>query len=78
MVEQVGDPELQSFDSIERISDPARKSFENDVLSQFSQIVQQFEPPKDPTIQTSNKNSLKQVNFEDAVRELLELSRKKQ
>jgi len=78
LAEQVGGLELHSFDSIERISDPARKNFENDVLSQFSKIVQQFEPPKDPSIPASNKNHLKQVSFEDAVRELLELSKKKQ
>jgi hypothetical protein len=77
-VEQVGGLELHSFDSIERISDPARKNFENDVLSQFSRIVQQFEPPKDSSIPALNKNPLKQVSFEDAVRELLELSKKKQ
>jgi len=60
---------------VERLSDPGRKSFENQVLDQFAKIVHSFEPEKK---ELTPKTHLKQVGFEDAVRELLELSRKKQ
>jgi len=73
-VEQVGDHKLRSLESVERLSDPNRKSFENQVLDQFAKIVHSFEPEKKEQI---TKNELKQIGFEDAIRELLELNRKK-
>lgn len=73
-MEQVGDHKLRSLESVERLSDPNRKSFENQVLDQFAKIVHSFEPEKKEQI---TKNELKQIGFEDAIRELLELNRKK-
>lgn len=60
------------MDWVEKIPDPKGKQFENQILNQLSQIVQQFDPPK-PEIP---KTSLKQVSFEDAIKELLQLQGK--
>ncbi len=57
------------MDWVEKIPDIKGKQFENKILNQLSQIVQQFDPPE-PVIPKSN---LKQVSFEDAVKELLQL-----
>lgn len=57
------------MDWVEKIPDIKGKQFENKILNQLSQIVQQFDPPQ-PDVP---KNSLKQVSFEDAVKELLQL-----
>ena len=57
------------MDWVEKIPDIKGKQFENKILNQLSQIVQQFDPPE-PVILKSN---LKQVSFEDAVKELLQL-----
>jgi len=57
------------MDWVEKIPDIKGKQFENKILKQLSQIVQQFDPPE-PVIPKSN---LKQVSFEDAVKELLQL-----
>lgn len=74
-MELAGDHNLRSLDSVERFSDPNKGQFENQILNQFAKIVHEFEPQK---IESTTKTQLKQVSFEDAVRELLELSRKKQ
>lgn len=60
------------MDWVEKIPDVKGKQFENKVLNQLSQIVQQFDPPK-PDVP---KSTLKQVSFEDAVKELLQLQAK--
>ena len=60
------------MDWVEKIPDVKGKQFENKVLNQLSQIVQQFDPPK-PDV---HKSYLKQVSFEDAVKELLQLQAK--
>jgi len=52
------------MDWVEKIPDIKGKQFENKILNQLSQIVQQFDPPE-PVIPKSN---LKQVSFEDAVK----------
>lgn len=57
------------MDWVEKIPDIKGKQFENKILNQLSQIIQQFDPPE-PVIPKSN---LKQVSFEDAVKELLQL-----
>jgi hypothetical protein len=57
------------MDWVEKIPDIKGKQFENKILNQLSQIVQQFDSPE-PVIPKSN---LKQVSFEDAVKELLQL-----
>jgi len=57
------------MDWVEKIPDIKGKQFENKILNQLSHIVQQFDPPE-PVIPKSN---LKQVSFEDAVKELLQL-----
>jgi hypothetical protein len=57
------------MDWVEKIPDIKGKQFENKILNQLSQIVQQFDPPE-PVI---HKRTLKQVSFEDAVKELLQL-----
>ena len=60
------------MDWVEKIPDVKGKQFENKVLNQLSQIVQQFDSPK-PDVP---KSYLKQVSFEDAVKELLQLQSK--
>jgi len=57
------------MDWVEKIPDIKGKQFENKILNQLSQIIQQFDPPE-PVIP---KSTLKQVSFEDAVKELLQL-----
>jgi|GEM_PF-6613233 len=57
------------MDWVEKIPDIKGKQFENKILNQLSQIVQQFDPPE----QIIPKSNLKQVSFEDAVKELLQL-----
>jgi len=57
------------MDWVEKIPDIKGKQFEIKILNQLSQIVQQFDPPE-PFIP---KSTLKQVSFEDAVKELLQL-----
>lgn len=58
---------------IEKIQDPNRKKLENDVFSMMGNIVNQFEPKKHET----KKTSLRDVGFEDAIKELLDLHKNK-
>jgi exonuclease VII small subunit len=57
---------------IDRIHDLDKKKFENDVMHKLQNIVQNLEPPK-PEIP---KTVLQTVNFEDAIKELLQLNQK--
>lgn len=58
---------------VEKIRDPNNKKLENDVLSQMGNILNRFEPQK-PEIK---KTELRNVGFEDAIKELLDLHRNK-
>jgi hypothetical protein len=57
---------------IDRIHDLDKKKFENDVMHKLQNIVQNLEPPKPET----SKTALQTVNFEDAIKELLQLNQK--
>jgi exonuclease VII small subunit len=57
---------------IDRIHDLDKKKFENDVMHKLQNIVHNLEPPK-PEIP---KTALQTVNFEDAIKELLQLNQK--
>jgi hypothetical protein len=61
------------MDWTERIHDPSKKKFENDVLSKLAGIAGQFEEKK-PEI---TKPELKVIGFEDAIKELLDLHKNK-
>jgi len=68
--EQVGENKVEG---VERIPDPLRTNWEAGVLQQFETIFKQHEPEK----VVCNQNVVRTISFEDAVKELLELSKKK-
>lgn len=61
------------MDWVERIPDSAKKKLENDVLGQLAGIVDQHTEKKPESI----KQTLKTVDFENAIKELLDFHKNK-